>query len=447
MTDKLVPQTLAPNLLILGDLKPSVYMRWIDLAMDLGPLDYKEYDWPELEERWDIGKKPVQKMIRTLEATGWLHKEETKDGVRVYLFPTNDAPESHLKRIRQETDDSWKMNSGKKWKVIHDKQPYRNRFMVDKGSFTMLPETILNDSRFTLNELACFTVIRCTTNANSFWGTRALAAAAGVSQPTLTKALKTLKESGYLVYDGVQRVSNRYDFNDMPESLFSQMESVFSQPEPVFSQTESVFSPINTEHNTEERILNCNTNQSGAAAGKEDQGNPLAETMSLSSGDDYKEVLVEKSGSSPLVDDSHGSAAPISKDSSAGEIVDAPASPSSGVTKKRGYSFTPKKRIDRAPAPRNASVRTFGAEPGASEPKTPQKPSEGDWKPLRRAGESVEDYNARLLKAMLVRDQARKDREKIEQAQKVMRKTHDHTLTTSAGNARLANYERVRENR
>jgi hypothetical protein len=69
----------------------------------------------------------------------------------------------------------------------------------------------------------------------------------------------------------------------------------------------------------------------------------------------------------------------------------------------------------------------------------------GDWKPLRRAGESDEDYNARLLKVMLVRDQARKDREKIEQTQ-AMRKTHDDTPTTNAGNARLANYARTRGN-
>ncbi|WP_159074175.1 helix-turn-helix domain-containing protein [Streptomyces dioscori] len=175
---------------------------------------------------------------------------------------------------------------------------------------------------------------------------------------------------------------------------------------------------------------------------EENQGKPLAETMTPPLGGLANEAL-EEVGSSTLADESHGFAAPIS---SAGDVVDAHASPPSGATKKRGYSFTPKKRIDRVPAPRNASVRASGAEPEASEPETPQKPSEDVWKPLRRAGESDEDYNARLLKAMLVRDQARKDREKIEQAQKVIRKTHDHTLTTSAGIARLANYERIRGN-
>ncbi|WP_155056958.1 helix-turn-helix domain-containing protein [Streptomyces blattellae] len=325
MTDKLVPQTLAPNALILGELKPSVFMRWIDLAMDLGSLDYNAYQWEELQERWGIGKKPVQTMVRTLEAAGWLSSEKTRDGVRIYLFPTNDAAESHLKRIKAQTEDAWKRNTGKRLNTAVDKQPYRNQYMVDKGNFTKVPETILKDGRFSLNELATYVVIRCTTNASSFWGTRKLATAAGVSQPTLTKALKTLKESGYLVYDGVQRVSNRYDFNDMPESLFSQMESVFSQSEPVFSQRESLFSPINTEYNTEERILTTTTDQGSEAAKREEpEGSPGL--LDSPSGELDKE-LEEVSKDLPLVD-----------------VVDANASPTPGETNTPGYSFSPRSK-------------------------------------------------------------------------------------------------------
>ncbi|MEW2117211.1 hypothetical protein AB0945_18865 [Streptomyces sp. NPDC005474] len=279
MTDnkgKLVPQTLSPNALILGELKPSVFMRWIDLAMDLGPLDYKEYKYPELEERWGIGKKPVQKMLRTLETAGWLSSESTRDGVRIYLFPTDDAAESHLKRIKSQTEDAWKVNTGQRLKTIRDKQPYRNQYMVEKGNFTKVPETILNDSRFTNMQLATYVVIRCTTNAHSFWGVRALADVAGMATSTFEEHLKTLKEAGYIVYDSVQRVSNRYDFNDMPESLSVQMESLSVQPEPVSVQMESPSVPINTEDNTEQRILTTTTDPTGVAGGQDtNQGESL----------------------------------------------------------------------------------------------------------------------------------------------------------------------------
>ncbi|MGM9380547.1 hypothetical protein [Streptomyces antibioticus] len=431
MTDNLIPQTLAPNALILGELKPSAYMRWIDLAMDLGPLDYKAYKWEELQERWSIGKKPVQTMVRTLEAAGWLSSESTRDGVRIYLFPTNDAAESHLKRIRQETDDSWKMNNGKKWKVAHDKQPYRNRFMVEKGNFTKVPETILRDQRFTNMQLGAYMVIRCTTNGGSFWGERALAKAAGMAPSTFAEHLKTLKDAGYVAYDGVQRVSNRYDFNDMPESLSVQMESLSVQPEPVSVQMESLSVPINTEYNTEERILNLNTNQSGAAAGKEDQGSPLASSNTASGGVAIPGEVAKEVGVS------------------SGDVVDAPASPAPGETKKSRASFIPKSRRKggaHAPAPLDASVSANGPQSEASKPEAVSKPSERDWKPLRRVEESDDDYNHRVLKMMLARDQARKDREKIKQAQKVIRKTHDHTPTTPAGIARLVNYARARGN-
>ncbi|MEV0471473.1 hypothetical protein [Streptomyces prunicolor] len=342
MTDNLVPQTLAPNALILGELKPSVYVRWIDLAMNLGPLDYKEYEWEELQNRWGIGKKPVQRLLNSLESEGWLHQEKTK-GVRIYLFPTNDASESHLKRIKTQTDDAWKRNTGKRFKTAVDKQPYRNQYMVEKGNFTKVPETILKDQRLTNMQLATYVVIRCTTNAHSFWGERALAKAAGMAPSTFTEHLKTLKEAGYIVYDGVQRVSNRYDFNDMSESLSVQVESLSVQPEPVSVQMESVSVPINTEPNTEERILTTTTDQSGAAAGKEDQGFPLVDEMG-----------------SPGVLDSGTEKIEIPS----GDVVDAHASPTPGEPKKSRASWTVKKKAapskkvtsDRVPAPRNDAL-------------------------------------------------------------------------------------------
>ncbi|MEU8869315.1 hypothetical protein [Streptomyces umbrinus] len=79
---------------------------------------------------------------------------------------------------------------------------------------------------------------------------------------------------------------------------------------------------------------------------KEDQGEALAETKSpladplVIPGELDKEV--EEIDISPLVD-----------------VVDANASPSPGVTKNRAYSFTPKKRIDRVPAPRNKSLENL----------------------------------------------------------------------------------------
>ncbi|MET8975888.1 hypothetical protein ABZX85_09725 [Streptomyces sp. NPDC004539] len=270
MTDRSVPQTLAPNALITSELKPSVFMRWIDLAMDLGPLDYKEYRWEELEERWGIIKKPVQKMVRTLEAAGWLSSEKTRDGVRIYLFPTADAAESHLKRIKAQTEDAWKVNTGKRPKTARDKQPYRNQYMVEKGNFTQVPETILQDQRFTNMQLGVYVVIRCTTNTHSFWGERKLAEKAGMALSTFTEHLKTLKEAGYIVYDGVERLSNRYEFNDMPESLSVQVESPSVQSEPVSVQMESLSVPINTKHNTELGILTTTTDPTGVAGGQND---------------------------------------------------------------------------------------------------------------------------------------------------------------------------------
>ncbi|WP_145969031.1 hypothetical protein [Streptomyces hyaluromycini] len=270
MTDnnERVPQTLAPNALILGELKPTVFVRWIILAMDFGPLDYKSYEWPELEKLLNLTRKPVGRLLNSLEAAGWLSQEKTRDGVRIYLLPTNEGAEEHLADIKQANEYASEVNQGRRYVVGRAKpQSYRNRYMARHGNFTMVPETILNDGRFSLNELATYVVIRCTTDDHSFWGTRALANAAGVSQPTLTKALKTLKESGYLVYDGVQRVSNRYGFNEKPEPVFSQMEPGFSQGEPVFSQTEPAFSPINTELNTEEINTELDTDPQGEAQG------------------------------------------------------------------------------------------------------------------------------------------------------------------------------------
>ncbi|MCX5234623.1 hypothetical protein OG824_05175 [Streptomyces prunicolor] len=301
MTDdkgNLEPQTLSPNALILGELKPSVFVRWIDLAMDLGPLDYKPYKWEELEERWGIGKKPVQKMVRTLEAAGWLSSEPIRDGVRIYLFPTNNASESHLKHIKSQTEDAWKVNTGQRLKTIRDKQPYRNQYMVENGNFTKVPETILQDQRFTNMQLATYVVIRCTTNAHSFWSERALAKAGGMALSTFTEHLKTLKEAGYIVYDGVQRVSNRYDFNDMPESLSVQMESLSVQPEPVSVQMESPSVPINTEHNTEARTLTITTDPTGVAGGQSvDQEDSLVTISSTGSQDLEQKEGKEGSGS------------------------------------------------------------------------------------------------------------------------------------------------------
>ncbi|MEU4042576.1 hypothetical protein ACK389_05520 [Streptomyces antibioticus] len=196
--------------------------------------------------------------------------------------------------------------------------------------------------------------------------------------------------------------------------------------------TAGVYTPsMEGSNNSRDSSVDSSSNNGGVThVQKDNQGSPLVETKSplVIPG----EVVIEEIGISPLVD-----------------VVDAPASPAPGETKKSRASFIPKSRrkdVAHVPASLDASVSANGAQPEASEPEASSKPSESDWKPLRRVEESDDDYNHRVLKVMLARDQARKDREKIEQAQKVMRKTHDHTPNTSAGIARLANYARAREN-
>ncbi|GGV87060.1 hypothetical protein GCM10015535_36050 [Streptomyces gelaticus] len=292
-TRNLVPQTLAPNALILGELKPTVFVRWIILAMDLGPLDYKEYEWPELEALLKLTRKPAQRLVKGLEEAGWLHQEKTRDGVRIYLFPTSDAAESHLERIKEQTKNSWKMNAGRSWKMPENKQPYRVKYVVENGNFTMVPETILKDGRFSHNELATYVVIRCTTNTGSFWGTRALAKAAGVSHSTFTLGLDEVTKAGYISYESRPRVSNRYSFNDAPEPASVQMEPVSVQQEFLSVQEEPVSVPINTEYNTKENT-DSNNEPSSEAASYQDQEIPR-ETEGCPSGPERSDGITPSS--------------------------------------------------------------------------------------------------------------------------------------------------------
>ncbi|MFC9846645.1 hypothetical protein ACFWFF_39565 [Streptomyces sp. NPDC060223] len=115
---------------------------------------------------------------------------------------------------------------------------------------------------------------------------------------------------------------------------------------------------------------------------REDQGSPLVETKSSLveelvipglvdsvPGEVVKEVQKEKEVS-PLVD-----------------AVDANASPS-GLPKKRSYSFTPKKRIDRVPAPTGLDVvDAYLSDVDTSEAETVQEIPEKPQRPLYVAPE------------------------------------------------------------
>ncbi|MFM9537926.1 hypothetical protein ACKI1P_09735 [Streptomyces turgidiscabies] len=264
----LVPQTLAPNALILGELKPTVFVRWIILAMDFGPLDYKSYEWPELEKLLNLTRKPVQRLLKSLEDAGWLSQEKTRDGVRIYLLPTNEGAEEHLADIKKGNEYASEVNQGRRYVVGCTKQQsYRNRYMARHGNFTMVPETILNDGRFSLNELATYVVIRCTTNDRSYWGIRALASKAGMAKSTFEDCLNAVSEAGYIVYDGVQGVSNRYSFNDAPEPVSGQLEPVSVHLELLSGQSEPLSVLINTELNTEEINTEPDTDPQGEAQG------------------------------------------------------------------------------------------------------------------------------------------------------------------------------------
>lgn len=264
----LVPQTLAPNALILGELKPTVFMRWIILAMDFGPLDYKAYKWPELEKLLNLTRKPVQRLLKSLEDAGWLSQEKTRDEVRIYLLPTNEGAEEHLADIKQANEYASEVNQGRRYVVGRAKpQSYRNRYMARHGNFTMVPETILTDGRFSHNELATYVVIRCTTNDHSYWGERALAKAAGMATSTFEEHLSTVKEAGYIVYDGVQGRSNRYSFNDAPEPVSVQLEPLSVQSELPSVHLEPLSVLINTELNTEEINTEPDTDPQGEAQG------------------------------------------------------------------------------------------------------------------------------------------------------------------------------------
>lgn len=257
----LVPQTLAPNALILGELKPTVFMRWIILAMDFGPLDYKAYKWPELEKLLNLTRKPVGRLLNSLEDAGWLSQEKTRDEVRIYLLPTNEGAEEHLADIKQANEYASEVNQGRRYVVGRAKpQSYRNRYMARHGNFTMVPETILTDGRLSHNELATYVVIRCTTSPGSYWGIPKLASKAGMAKSTFEDGLNAVREAGYIVYDGVQGVSNRYSFNDAPEPVSGTWELLSGKLEPV-----SVI--INTELNTEEINTEPDTDPEGEAQG------------------------------------------------------------------------------------------------------------------------------------------------------------------------------------
>jgi predicted transcriptional regulator len=210
-----------PNGLIRGDLKPDVFVCWIFLTWDMGSLDYADRSWESLQWLFSIGRdtelgrKQVQRIIKSLEDSGWLSTEKIRDGVRIYLFPSNDAPEEHLGAIKDRVNyfRMYRQTAKKRYNAM----PYRVKHMTENGNFTRIPILAVEDPRFTRTDKGVYAVIRSYVNAQYGRSIETMAKEINVTKSPAEKSLKRWKEAGYIVYDGRRRVVNQYEFNDSPE--------------------------------------------------------------------------------------------------------------------------------------------------------------------------------------------------------------------------------------
>lgn len=226
-TAKLVPQALSHNELIRGEFKPHVFVRWIVLDMDLGGLDYKEYQWEELEKLWDMTRKPAQRLLKSLEDAGWLHQEKTRDGARIYLFPTNDKPQEHLEAIKKHVLSAhYRRKQDSIYYGFKGTQPYRKQYLTEHGNFTRIPYTVLDDQRFSWTDRGVYAVIRSYANARYGRTVQTMADEINMKPRAFNTSLKKWKDAGYIVYNGRRRVVNQYEFNDAPESVSTQINAL-----------------------------------------------------------------------------------------------------------------------------------------------------------------------------------------------------------------------------
>ncbi|MEU1600826.1 hypothetical protein ABZ468_50960, partial [Streptomyces sp. NPDC005708] len=305
--------------LIRGDLKPDVFVCWIFLTWDMGSLDYADRSWESLEWLFSIGRdtelsrKQVQRIIKSLEESGWLSTEKISGGVRIYLFPSNDVPEEHLEAIKDRVNyfRMYHQTNKKRYGAL----PYRVKHMTENGNFTRIPILVVEDPRFTRTDKGVYAVIRSYVNASYGRSVLTMAKEINLTARPFNYSLKAWKEAGYIAYDSRRRVVNQYEFNDSPGHQERISSNETGHREHITGHQEHIREPLLDTRSTIEtrntKTSNEPSNLRSAATGYQDQ--EISSTFTLGANIGAPRLSISASLSSG---DAIGAAAPLEEISS-----------------------------------------------------------------------------------------------------------------------------------